>query len=120
MLRRCVRTATSPNPASANRRVNTGSGVEPPLEPSVLVLVGGGVARSDVAPATTNVPDGADVAASTDVPGSTDVPDDADAPDDADGADVPDGAGVAAITALLAMLAEHVILPPPPRPEPLH
>jgi hypothetical protein len=107
MLCRFVRTTAKTNPAKAKEMSRANDGVELLLGPSLVVLEVGGVPLAGEATGEAAALDEGDGEAA--------------ALDEGDGeaAALDEGDGKAA-TALLAMLAEQLVLPPPPRPEPLH
>jgi hypothetical protein len=131
MLCRFVRTTAKTNPAKAKEMSRANDGVELLLGPSLVVLEVGGVplageATGEAAGEVAALDEGDGEAAALDEgDGEAAALDEGDgeaaALDEGDGeaAALDEGDGKAA-TALLAMLAEQLVLPPPPRPEPLH
>jgi hypothetical protein len=127
MLCRFVRTTAKTNPAKAKEMSRANDGVELLLGPSLVVLEVGGVPLAGEATGEAAALDEGDgeAAALDEDDGEAAALDEGDgeaaALDEGDGeaAALDEGDGKAA-TALLAMLAEQLVLPPPPRPEPLH
>ena|ERR1035437_3646546 len=111
MLCRFVRTTAKTNPAKAKEMSRANDGVELLLGPSLVVLEVGGVPLAGEATGEA----AGEVAALDEGDGEAAALDEG----DGEAAALDEGDGNAA-TALLAMLAEQLVLPPPPRPEPLH